>query len=168
MQTAIAAGAGKAIVFEMLPLRAQLAKKLGAAAVINPKEADAGKAVTELTDGRRADVAFECAGPCDALLLADTVAGRGGTIVEVGAMAGSCNFPFQSLFMREKSIITSQGYVVDEFPVAISLLATGRVQCDPTMISAKIGLEDIIDKGLRELISERRLGHCKILVSPDL
>ena len=166
MQAALAAGAGKAIVFEVLPRRAELAKKLGAAAVINPKEVDAGKAIAELTDGRRADVAFECAGPPDALLLADTACGRGGTIVEVGQMIGSCNFPFLNLFMREKSIITSQGYV-DEFPAAISYLATGRVKCDPMMISAKIKLDDIIDKGLRELTGESRLEHCKILVSPE-
>jgi (R,R)-butanediol dehydrogenase/meso-butanediol dehydrogenase/diacetyl reductase len=167
MQTALAAGAGKAIVFEMLPQRSKLAKQLGAELVLNPNECDPGKAIAELTDGRRADIAFECAGPSDAMLLADTVVGRGGTIVEVGQMGGSCNFPFQSFWMREKSLIASQGYV-HEFPAAISFLATGRVKCDPIMISAKIKLKDIMEKGIKELTSERKLELCKILVTPKL
>lgn len=166
MQSAMAAGAGKVIVFEMLPRRIELAKSLGATAVINPKEVDPGKAIAELTGGLRADVAFECAGPCEAMLLAETVTGRGGTIVEVGQMIGTCNFPFLSLFMREKTIITSQGYV-GEFPAAISFLANGRVKCDPLMISAKIKLDDIMEKGIKELLSERKTKHCKILVSPE-
>lgn len=166
MQAAIAAGAGKVIVFETLPQRIKLAKEIGATAVVNPKEVDSGKTIAELTEGRRADVAFECAGPCDALLLAETVVGRGGTIVEVGQMMGSCEFPFSSLWMREKTIVTSQGYV-NEFPAAISFLANGKVKCDPLMISAKIVLDDVIEKGIKELLSERRTEHCKILVSPE-
>jgi len=166
MQAAIAAGAGKVIVFEMLSRRIKSAKELGATAVVNPKEVDPGKAIAELTEGRRADAAFECAGPSEALLLAEAMVGRGGTIVEVGQMIGSCNFPFPSLFMREKAIITSQGYI-GEFPAAISFLATGRVKCDPLMISAKIKLDDIMEKGIKELLSERKTEHCKILVSPE-
>lgn len=166
MQAAIAAGAGKVIVFEMLPQRIKLAKELGATAVVNVKEGDPGKAIAEFTEGRRAEVAFECAGPCEALRMAETLVGRGGTIAEVGQMIGSCDFPFHSLFMREKTIITSQGYA-GEFPAAISFLATGRVKCDPLMISAKIKLVDIMEKGFRELLSERKTEHCKILVSPE-
>ena len=167
MQAAIACGAGKVIVFEMLPRRGQLAKELGATEVINPSEVNPGKAIAALSEGRRADTVFECAGPCEAMLLATNVCGRGGTIVEVGLMTEPCNFPFQSLFMREQTIVTSQGYV-DEFPAAISFLATGKVKCDPMMISAKIKLDDILEKGIKELMGERRLEHCKILVSPEL
>jgi len=167
MQSAIACGAGDVFVFEFLPERMRLAKELGATEVINPKEVDPGKTIAKLTDGRRAEMVFECAGPCEALLLADTVCGRGGTIVEVGLMTKPCEFPFINLFMREKSIITSQGYV-DEFPAAISFLARGKVKCDPMMISAKVKVEDALEKGIKELTSERKLQHCKILVSPEL
>ena len=166
MQVLKAVGAGKVIVFELHPKRAKLAAELGATAVINPAEVDAGKAIGQLTEGRRADIVFECAGPCQSLLLAETVAGRGATIVEVGQMVGSCNFPFPSLWMREKTIVTSQGYLNNEFPQAISLLAAGKINTDP-MISAKIKLADIMEKGLKELVGERRLDYCKILVTPE-
>jgi (R,R)-butanediol dehydrogenase/meso-butanediol dehydrogenase/diacetyl reductase len=167
MQSAIACGAGKVIVFEMLPRRSQLARELGATEVINPKEVNPGKAIAELTEGRRAEMVFECAGPCEAMLLADIVSGRGSTIVEVGVMMEPCSFPFQNLFMREKTIIASQGYV-DEFPATISLLATRKVQVDPIMISSKIGLDDVLEKGIKELMGERASEHCKILVTPEL
>jgi (R,R)-butanediol dehydrogenase/meso-butanediol dehydrogenase/diacetyl reductase len=166
MQAAMACGAGKIVVFEMIPKRGRLAKELGATEVINPSKVDPGKAIAELTEGRRADIVFECAGPCEAMLLAEAVCGRGGTIVEVGVMRTSCNFPFQSLLMRGKTIITSQGYV-DEFPAAISFLVTRKVKCDPIMISAKIKLDDVLEKGFKELVTERRFEHCKILVSPE-
>lgn len=166
MQSAIARGAGQVIVFETLQRRSQLAKDLGATEVINPSEVNPGKAIAALTDRRRADIVFECAGPSEAMLLAANVCGRGGTVVEVGLMTDACTFPFQSLFMREQTIVASQGYV-DEFPAAISFLATGKVKCDPMMISAKIKLDDIMEKGIKELMGERRSEHCKILVSPE-
>lgn len=81
MQVARACGASKIIVFEMIPGRIKLARELGVTAVINPKEVDPGKAIAELTEGRRAEIVFECAGPSEAMLLAETVCGRGGTIV---------------------------------------------------------------------------------------
>ena len=165
MQAAVACGAAKVIVLETVPRRLQLANELGAAAVINPTEGDAGKAIAGLTDGLRADIAFECAGPCDALLLALKVSGRGGTIVEVGAMTEPCEFPFASLFMHEKTIITSQGYS-DEFPIALSFLASGRINCD-AMISAKIKLENIIAEGFEEMVGEHKTERCRILVSPQ-
>ena len=166
MQAAIARGAGKVIGFETLPRRSQLAKELGATEVINPIEVNAGKAIAEMTDGRRADIVFECVESCEALLLACNISGRGGSVVEVGMITEACNFSFQSLFMREQTIITSQGYV-DEFPSAISFMATGKVKCDPMMISAKIKLDDILEKGIKELMGEQRLEHCKILVSSE-
>jgi (R,R)-butanediol dehydrogenase/meso-butanediol dehydrogenase/diacetyl reductase len=167
MQVANACGAGKIIVFEMLSNRGQLAKELGATEVINPKEVDPGRAIAELTEGRRADVVFECAGKSDAMLLSETVSGKASTIVEVGTMSTTCDFPFFNLFFREKTIIASQGYV-DEFPPAISLLANKKVKCDPELISAKIKLDDVLEKGIKELMGERRLEHCKVLVSPEL
>jgi (R,R)-butanediol dehydrogenase / meso-butanediol dehydrogenase / diacetyl reductase len=167
MQVARACGANQIFVFDFLANRRALAKELGATEVIDPSKQDPGKAIAAMTDGRRADTVFECAGPCEAMLLAETVSGRGSKIVEMGVMTTPCNFPFQNLFMREKTIITSQGYV-DEFPAAISFLASERVRCDPILISSKIALGDVIDKGIKALIGERRAEHCKILVSPDL
>ena len=81
-------------------------------------------------------------------------------------MLEPCSFSFSTLFAHEKTIITSQGYK-DEFPVALNFLASGKVDID-TMVTAKISLNDVIEKGFEELTGPRRLEHCKILVSPEL
>ena len=166
MQAAIACGAGQAIMIEMLPQRMELANKLGASLVINPTEGDAGKAVSKMTGGKRADVVFECAGSPKAMTSATMICAKGGTIVEVGLMTESCNFSFFNLFAREQTVTTSQGYLGDEYLAAMSYLASGRVKCDE-MISARIKLDDIMEKGILELIGDKRYDHCKILVSPE-
>ena len=52
----------KVIVSDFSETRLEFAKKLGADAVVNPKEFDAVKAVREWADGRGVDVAMECSG----------------------------------------------------------------------------------------------------------
>ncbi len=166
LQAALACGAEKAFVFETAESRRELAKRLGADVALDPRDGQPGREIARLTDGLRADTAFECAGNPAAMLLADEVSGRGATIVEAGVMMETCEFPFRNLFMREKSIVASQGYVT-EFPTALSFLASGRIRSDPEMTTAKIGLEDVMEKGFHVLTGERRLAHCKILVSPE-
>ncbi len=166
LQAALACGAEKVIVFETLETRRELAKQLGAYAALNPLEGNPGKEIARLTDGLRADPVFECAGKPAAMLLADQVSGRGATIVEVGVMMETCDFPFQNLFMREKSIIASQGYV-DEFPTAIAYLASGRIKCDPEMTTGKITLSNVLEEGFQPLTGKHRMEHCKILVTPE-
>ena len=85
-------------------------------------------------------------------------------------MPKSGEFAFEDFFLREQSIISSWGCMPDEFLTAIAYLADGRVNVEP-LISAKIKLEDVIQKGFQELSpgeqEERNDKHCKILVTPE-
>ncbi|MBW2638186.1 MAG: alcohol dehydrogenase catalytic domain-containing protein, partial [Deltaproteobacteria bacterium] len=56
------AGAGKVFVSEPMKARIKTAEKMGANAVLNPAEVDIGKEIASLTDGLRADIAFDCVG----------------------------------------------------------------------------------------------------------
>ncbi len=168
LQTALACGASRAFVFETVESRRKLAATLGATDTFDPRVGDPGKILAVLTDKRRADIVFECAGTGSALLLADNLSGRGSTIVQMGVPSEPVEFPFYNLFMREKTIIASQGYVNSQFETALEFIANGKVQCDPVMTSAKISLSDIISDGFEELTGPRRSAHCKILVTPDL
>ena len=82
------------IVVESHPYRAALAKKLGAAAVVNPKDADAVDQIRDLTDGRGVDKGVECSGASAAVqLLIDATRSKGhisliGGIREVAIQAG--------------------------------------------------------------------------------
>lgn len=167
LQTALACGASKAYVFETVQSRRELAEELGATASFDPREGNPGKLIASLTEGRRAEIVFECAGTASALLLADSVSGRGSTILQMGVPSEPVEFPFHNLFMREKSIIASQGYVNDQFQTALDFIASGKVRCDPIMTSAKISLNDIVEKGFEELTGPNGYKHCKILVTPE-
>jgi (R,R)-butanediol dehydrogenase/meso-butanediol dehydrogenase/diacetyl reductase len=165
LQAVKAAGATKIFVIEPLPNRRQLAKDFGATEVLDPQSVDVGKEIAKLTNKLRVDVSLECAGPPAAMLTAAKICQRGGRIVQVGVWEKPYEFPFADLWMREQTVITSQGYA-DEFPVAIAFLSDGRVNIEP-MISAKIKLDDIIERAFKELISGRRADYIKILVSPE-
>ncbi|MCF6221140.1 MAG: 2,3-butanediol dehydrogenase [Robiginitomaculum sp.] len=168
MQTALACGASRVFVFETVERRRKLAEELGATASFDPREGNPGKLIASLTEGRRADIVFECAGNASALLLADSLSGRGSTILQMGVPSEPVEFPFYNLFMREKTIIASQGYVNDQFQTALDFIASGKVRCDPIMTSAKISLDDIVAKGFEALTGSKGHQHCKILVTPGM
>ena len=163
MQVAKVCGAGSVFVIDMLSKRRELALELGATAVFNPYDVDAGKEIAKVTEGLRADIVFECAGPPAAMLTALNVGGKGGKIVEVGQMVGTCDFPFQRFWMHEKTIISAQAYT-DEFPIALSFLSDKRIHVEP-LITSKIKLDDIIEQGFKVLTGDQKNAHVKILVS---
>ena len=164
LQAAKACGATKVFVIEPMANRRQLAQELGATEVFDLQQGDVGKAIGRLTDNRRVDVSFECAGPPAAMLTAMKVCQRGGKIVAVGVWEKPYEFPFGDLWMREQTVITSQGYA-DEFAIARDLLADGRIRVEP-LITARIRLDDI-GKAFQDLTGGRRDEYIKILVSPE-
>jgi (R,R)-butanediol dehydrogenase/meso-butanediol dehydrogenase/diacetyl reductase len=172
LQVAKATGAGKVFVVEPLASRRKIALELGAAKVFSPDDGDVSirKEVTSLTNGIRADVVFQCAGPLPAMITAQKLCRVGGKIVMMAQMPKPGEFPFEDLFLREQSIISSWGCMPDEFLTGIAFLADGRVKVEP-LISSRIKLDDVIEKGFKELSfgkpEERNDKHCKILVSPE-
>lgn len=166
MQMALISGAREVHVFETSDTRRELALRLGATTALDPRTGDPGQIVGKLTDGRRVDIAFECAGNGAALMLADQVTGRGATIVQVGVPGKPIEFDFFGLFFREKSLVTSQGYSNAEFEIAVGLLGNNRINPHPVMTSAVIPLEEVISGGIELLAGPQRERHCKILVAP--
>jgi (R,R)-butanediol dehydrogenase/meso-butanediol dehydrogenase/diacetyl reductase len=164
LQAAIACGAGQVFVIEPIAERRDVALRLGAAAVFDLREGNIGREIAKLTEGLRAAVTFECAGVPAAMLTALNISEKGGKIIEVGYMTKPCEFPFSTLFSHDKSIIAAQGYD-QEFATAITFIASGRINCEP-IITEKIELNNIIERGFEELTGERKNNHLKILVSP--
>jgi len=91
MQLARAYDPGKVIAIDALPLRCELAEKLGADAVVNAAETDSVEAVRELTDGKGADVVFEAVGgqwAAKAFGQIQDMVAYGGNIVLIGLYQG--------------------------------------------------------------------------------
>ncbi|HBP63237.1 MAG TPA: butanediol dehydrogenase [Desulfosporosinus sp.] len=163
LQAAKAAGASKVYVIEMAKARKEFALNMGATAVFDPSEVDVIAKIKELTDGLGADITFECIGNHKTAPLAIQLARKSGKIVMVGIFERESTFNFFEVTATEKHIIGSLAYN-GEFKTAIDLMNDGRIKAEP-MITGKIKLEDIIEKGFDELVNHKE-ENIKILVSP--
>ena len=159
-----AAGVSKIYSVEISKLRGEKALAMGATAVINPNEVDPVKQLRELTNGIGPDLSFACVGLPVSGPLAVELARKAGTVVIVGVSPGpSPDFNFFRIFMTEKTVLGSEGYVRDTATV-IELIADGRI--DPSgLITAKVPLKDGVEKGIKELINNPEK-HLKILLQP--
>jgi (R,R)-butanediol dehydrogenase / meso-butanediol dehydrogenase / diacetyl reductase len=158
-----AAGVEQVVVVEPAEARKQKAAGAGAATVLDPRSVDVVEAVEELTKGRGADVTFECAGVDQVLATAIRSTRAGGTCVNVAIWGHEARVAMNDLVFREVSVLGSLAYA-DDHPATIEMVASGRV--DPfQFITGRIGLDDIVEQGFRELIDNKEQ-NVKILVQP--
>jgi (R,R)-butanediol dehydrogenase / meso-butanediol dehydrogenase / diacetyl reductase len=78
---------------------------------------------------------------------------------------GTCDFPFWPITWREQSIIPSMGYSPYEFALGLELLATKKVNGE-CLITGRIKLQDIVEKGFKVLAGPQRADHIKMVVAP--
>jgi Zn-dependent alcohol dehydrogenase len=78
-------GAARIVAVDLLPAKLDIAAKVGATDTLAAGEVDVAAAVKDLTKGRGADVALECAGAQVTVDQAIRVTGKGGEVVFVGA-----------------------------------------------------------------------------------
>lgn len=164
LQAARAAGASKVFSIEVAKARKEFAGKLGATAVIDPTKINAVEEVHRLTNGLGVDVAIECVGGEETAPLSVDLVRRGGRAVIVGIFEKPSQLHFNNVVFFEKEIYGSIAYY-GEFDTAITFLADRRIKGEP-LITGKIKLEDIIEKGFEELVA-RKEKNLKILVSLD-
>jgi (R,R)-butanediol dehydrogenase/meso-butanediol dehydrogenase/diacetyl reductase len=158
-----AAGVEQVIVAEPADVRKTKAGGAGADHVLDPRTTDVTAEVAELTDGRGADVSFECAG-IDAVLKSAILSTRaGGTVVNVAIWGHEASVAMNDLVFREVTVVGSLAYANDH-PATIEMVATGKV--DPfQFITGRIGLDDIVRSGFEELVNNKE-ENVKILVHP--
>lgn len=153
----------KVIVSEMSAARKQRAADSGVAdLVVDPTQEDLVGKVFEYTNGKGADVSFDCAGVqpvFDAMIDALKVGGHM-EIVAVYAKEISLN-PGAKLTMAEKSIGASIGYAHNH-PSAIEMATSGKVDLSQ-FITSKIKPEDIVEQGYLKL-RDNGESEVKILV----
>lgn len=163
LQAARASGARKIIVVEVARARKEYAIKLGATEVLDPVEVDVPREVSKATNRVGADLGFECVGNPKTVALALDSVRRGGKLVIVGVFEKPAEINFNSVVFFERKIIGSLGYN-DEFATVLPYLVDRRLEAGP-MITGKITLNDLLEKGFTELIKNKDK-NIKILVSP--
>jgi (R,R)-butanediol dehydrogenase/meso-butanediol dehydrogenase/diacetyl reductase len=164
LMAAKAAGAAKTIVLEMSSVRSSKARECGADVVINPKEVDPVAEIKAMTGGSGADVAFECVGNKFTGPLAVDVVRNTGRVIIVGIFEEPSAFNFFSLSGTDKVVKGTLAYTLFDFKAVASLLANGQLKADP-LITGRVDLEDIVEKGFLELINNKD-ENIKILVRP--
>ncbi|MBV9511112.1 MAG: zinc-dependent alcohol dehydrogenase family protein [Caulobacteraceae bacterium] len=143
---AVASGASQVVAVDLRADKLELARELGATAVIDGAADDAVEQVRALTNGG-ADFAFELAGSVRALENALKMTRRGGTTVTAGLPPPTAALPVNvvSLVAEERTLKGS--YIgtcvpVRDIPRYVALYRAGRLPVNKLM-SGKLKLEDI-------------------------
>ena len=155
----------KVIISELSPLRRQKALDSGVADyAFSPAETDVLAEIQKLTDGRGADIAFECTSVQPALDLILDALKPTGKVVIVSIWGKPASLDVQKIVLKEIDIRGTIAYV-NSHPETIKLVESGKIDLKP-FITGKIAVEDLIDKGFDTLIHHNETA-VKILVTTD-
>ena len=160
-QAARAAGCRAVAVVEPDEYRRELARRLGAAAVLSPAEASPQR-LDELFGVSLAEVVFDAVGTAESLALSLSLLEKGGTCGLVGNLAPQVPLPLQAAVTREYSLLGCCASQAD-YPRCLNLLAGGEIRVDP-LISRTAPLEE----GPRwfDVLYHRREPLMKVLLAP--
>ncbi len=136
-----AKGASAVVVSEPAPKRAALALRMGATAVVDPREINPSHKLRELT-GHRPEVIFECVGVKSSLSSAIDMIGIGGQVVVMGVCMEPDEIKPQTCVFKEISLDFVVGYTRDEFQETIDAMASGLIDGKP-LITDVIAIEQV-------------------------
>lgn len=181
-----ALGAGNVYVSETNAQRLQLAATLGVTEVFNPSKMavrtgkalreegsgvfDGSKsplvdALRERTDGIGVDVAIDATGTEAGLAACINAVRSQGTVVESALQIKAPLVDMYGLALKDCTMVGTWCYNIYDFPRYLAVMGTGDFPVE-RVISAKISLENIVDKGFEVLINPQG-SATKILVYPE-
>ncbi len=159
-----AAGAGKIVSFEISPERRDLAQKVGADYVYDPREVSPHEVMMEISKGEGFNMMVEAAGaPHLTVPEMEKSLAINGKIVQIGRAAKRVPMFLEVLQVRRSQVFGAQGHSGHEtFPNVIRMVASGRLDLSP-IITARYKLDDTVDAIAKA--TERKDG--KIMVRPQ-
>jgi (R,R)-butanediol dehydrogenase/meso-butanediol dehydrogenase/diacetyl reductase len=150
------------LLVEPVASRRQAANALGFTDVFEPG-AGFTDVVRDATDGRGADVLFECTGVAKLLQPSAELVRRGGTLSLVGYTTDPPQVFYGDWVARELRLVASLAYTHEDFRGAMTALQIGAVDVGP-VVTATVGLE-----GLASVLDDLGSGQtdqAKVLVDP--
>lgn len=160
LQVAHLMGATLVAVSETNGYRRNLAERLGAS-VINPEESTVSLEFEALTKGQPADLVIECTGVATVAAETFSLVKKGGTVLVLGIAADPVDADFFTAILNEVRYQFSY-CSYSEFPAAIELIEKGVVNIGD-LITKEINLEDVVEKGFKELTTPHS-DNVKVLV----
>jgi len=159
-----AAGAGTIVAFEISPARRELAAKVGADYVYDPREVSPSEVLMDLSKGAGFDFHVEAAGaPHLTIPEMEKALAINSKIVQIGRAARKVPMYLESFQVRRAQVFGAQGHSGHEtFPNVIRMVAAGRLDLSP-IITARYGLEDTV----AAIAKSTKRADGKILVKPN-
>ena len=118
-----------------------IARTLGADLTIAADGTEVEAVREALPDG--ADLVIECVGTVDAMARSMEMVRTGGRILAYGTMTETAGaLPFYDLYHKEIAILGARSARVEDFPLAIDAVASGRVALD-LLVSGRHALADV-------------------------
>ena len=125
-------GVARLIAVDLLPERLGVSTRMGATHTICGNATEVATAVETITDGKHADLAVEAIGKAETLNLAAKLVRRNGTLLAFGLPHRyNYDFAFHEFFWNEGRLICSLGPTVDDFRVAVDMIANGVIDVEP-------------------------------------
>lgn len=159
---AAAATGARVLAVDRSPERLDLARSLGADAVLEA----GGRGIREELDalGWEADVLFEVSGSAGGLAAVLDAADPGATIVPVGIQRGDVGVPLGAWTLREYTIVGTVAHAIaDDLPRAVRLLAARRDWSD--IAGEVLPLSDVADGALQPIL-DGASRQVKTLIDP--
>ncbi len=125
-------GVERLIAVDLLAERLNVSTTMGATDTVCGNAMDVASAVKTITSGRGADLAVEVIGKSETLNLAAQLVRRNGTVLAFGLPHKyKYEFLFNEFFWNEGRLICSLGPTVDDFRVAVEMIANGVIDVGP-------------------------------------
>jgi len=114
-------------VADLSPERLAIAKKLGAAGVINPREQDAAKVLLAATGGEGADLVVDAVGASVTKKTSLEALRPGGATVWIGLHENTVTVDSYNITLPEKQVLGTYAAKIEELAHALELMASGKV-----------------------------------------
>lgn len=131
LQVARALGAFRLVAVDVSPARLEVAHRLGAEPVINPREQPVREAIREFTRGKGADVTVDAVGASETRREAVAVTKPGGEVVWIGLHEDETTLSGFDVVLGERKVSGSYAVTPRDLRTAIGLFAHGRIELGP-------------------------------------
>lgn len=166
-------GSAQVLLFDVVPEKLELARRIGFENVFNSTEADAVNIVNDHTEGKGAHVCIEAAGVPETYRNAFGSVGRGGSVVLLGNPAADVTLPaplISQLMRREAKVFGTwnSDYSItgnnDDWRTVLQAMATHKLDLYP-LITHTVSLKDSMN--ILHLMKNRSEFYAKVLIHPS-
>lgn len=159
-------GATRIIAVDSVPARLEMAKRMGADAVVDFSRTDPVAEIMRMTDGRGVDSAIEALGLQETFESCLRVLKPGGTLSSLGVYSGDLRIPLDAFHagLGDNRIVTSLCPGGKErMRRLMNVVASGRVDLEP-LVTHRFALDDI--EAAYDLFASQRDGVLKVAITP--